>query len=131
MGNVSSYLSKNLLDWTTGAAAATQPPARWVGLSDGAPTSVSASEINSATLASRVTALFGAAASPTQSASNTASILFGPFSSPGVASGLIVFDGSPVGSSNMLWYGSLLTARSFMAGDALYLAAGSLSISLS
>jgi hypothetical protein len=29
MANVSSYLSKQTLDWMTGAAAATQPAARW------------------------------------------------------------------------------------------------------
>jgi hypothetical protein len=79
---------------------------------------------------SRVTALFGAAASPTQSCSNTASLLFGPFSSPGAASGLCIFDGSPVGSSNLLWYGTLQTARSFITGDSLQILAGALSITL-
>jgi hypothetical protein len=130
MANIISYLSKQYLDWCTGAAAATQPTDRWVGLSIGAPTSVSASEMGSQTNFSRVTALFGAAASPTQSASNTASLLFGPFSSPGAASGLVLFDGSPINSSNMLWYGTLQTARSFLAGDAIQVAPGALAITL-
>jgi hypothetical protein len=80
---------------------------------------------------SRVTALFGAAASPTQSASNTASLLFGPFSSAGEASGLVIFDVSPINSSNMLWFGTLQTARSFLAGDSLQIGAGALTITLS
>jgi hypothetical protein len=131
MANIAAYLSKQTLDWHLGGAAATQPAARWVGLSIGAPTSVSASEMGSQTNFSRVTALFGAAASPTQSASNTASLLFGPFSSPGAASGIVLFDGSPINSSNMLWYGTLQTARSFLAGDSLQIAAGALTITLS
>lgn len=131
MANISAFQSKLYLDFTTGAATATQPTARWVGLSVGAPTSVSASEMGSQTNFSRVTALFGAAASPTQSCSNTASLLFGPFSSPGAASGLVLFNGSPINSSDMLWYGTLQTARSFLAGDSLQIAAGALTITLS
>jgi len=115
---ISSYFSKVYLDFSTGAAAATQPTACWAGLSIGIPTSVNASEMGSQTNFSRVSALFGAAASPQQSASNTAVLLFGPF------------DGSPVNSSNMLWYGTLQTAVSFDAGDAIQLAAGALTITL-
>jgi len=127
---ISSYFPKVYLDFSTGAAAATQPTACWAGLSIGIPTSVNASEMGSQTNFSRVSALFGAAASPQQSASNTAVLLFGPFSSPGAASGLVLFDGSPVNSSNMLWYGTLQTAVSFDAGDAIQLAAGALTITL-
>jgi hypothetical protein len=80
---------------------------------------------------SRLTALFGAAASPTGSASNTAAMTFGPFSSVGSAIGVVLFDGSPVNSSDMLWYGTLATARTFGIGDSLVIAAGALTLTLS
>jgi hypothetical protein len=82
MGNVSSFLSKQTLDWMTGAA--TQPTARWVGLRDN----------TSSEVGSRMTVVFAAAASPTQSASNAASLLFGPLSASGVVFELAIFDGS-------------------------------------
>ncbi|HVX90634.1 MAG TPA: hypothetical protein VHC20_03280, partial [Candidatus Paceibacterota bacterium] len=97
----------------------------------GTPTSVSGSEIGTLTGYSRVTALFGAAASPAGSASNTAGMTFGPFSSTGSILGLQLWDGSPVGSSNMLWYGTLQTARTILVGDSLVLSAGALIITLS
>jgi hypothetical protein len=43
---------------------------------------------------------------------------------------IALFDGSPVGSSNLLWFGTLQTARSFIAGDSLVIGAGALSITL-
>jgi hypothetical protein len=92
---------------------------------------VSASEMGSRTSWSRVSALFGAAASPTQSVSNAGVLFFGPFSSPGIASGLVLFDGPAVNSSNMLWYGSLQTPVSFMADDGLRMNPGALVITLS
>jgi hypothetical protein len=80
---------------------------------------------------SRLTALFGAAASPAGSASNTAAMSYGPFSSNGSVIGVHVWDGSPVASSNMLWYGTLLTNRTFIPGDVLAFSAGALIITLS
>ena len=131
MSAISAYLEKAYLDWCLGGAAATQPSARWAGLAVGTPTSVSGSEMGTLTGYSRLTALFGAAASPTGSASNTAAMTFGPFSSVGSALGIHLWDGSPVGSSDMLWYGTLQTARTFGIGDSLVVAAGSLTLTLS
>lgn len=131
MANISCYLEKAYLDWCLGGAAATQPAARWAGLAAGTPTSVSGSEIGTLTGYSRITALFGAAASPAGSASNTAAMTFGPFSSVGSILGLQLWDGSPVASSNMLWYGTLQTARTIGIGDTLIVAAGALVITLS
>jgi hypothetical protein len=121
MANLSSYLSKNTLDWMTGAGAATQPTARWAALRDN----------TSSEIGSRVTALFGAAASPTQSASNVGSMLFGPLSASGVVFELAIFDGSPVGSANLLWSGPLAEPRTFLPGSVLTLRAGDLVITLS
>lgn len=131
MANVSAYLAKAYLDWCLGGASATQPSNRWVGLAVGTPTSVSGSEMGTLTGYSRLTALFGAAASPAGSASNTAAMSYGPFSSNGSVIGVHVWDGSPVASSNMLWYGTLLTNRTFIPGDVLAFSAGALIITLS
>lgn len=131
MANISAYLSKAYLDWCFGGAAATQPTNRWVGLSDGTPTSVAASELATASGYTRQTVLFGAAASPAGSASNTAAMTFGPFVSAGPVVGLQIWDGSPVNSSNMLWYGTLLTARTVASGDTLIIGAGALIVTLS
>jgi hypothetical protein len=56
---------------------------------------------------------------------------FGPFSSTGSILGLQLWDGSPVASSDMLWYGTLQTARTILIGDSLVVAAGALTITLS
>lgn len=131
MANISAYMQKNFLDWCLGGAAATQPANRWAALANGTPTSVSGSEISSTILFSRQTALFGAAASPAGSASNTASILFGPFSSAMSVIGVTLWDGSPINSSNILWYGTLQTNRTVIVGDQLVFNPGALLITLS
>lgn len=131
MPAISAYLGKQTLDWMLGGASATQPANRWAGLAVGTPTSTGGSEMGTLTGYSRLTALFGAANSPAGSASNTAAMTFGPFSSVGSAIGLQLWDGSPVASSNMLWYGTLQTARTFGIGDSLVVAAGALQLVLS
>lgn len=130
MANISAYLAKQTLDWHLGGASGTIPANRWAGLAWGLPTSVGGSELNTSFGYSRLTALFGAAASPAGSASNTAAMTFGPFSSIASILGLQLWDGSPVASSNMLWYGTLLTARTVAPGDSLVVAAGALIITL-
>lgn len=131
MAAVGAFLAKPIIDWITGAAAATQPGARWIGLAGGTPTSVSGSELaNAQGYFSRLTALFGAANSPAGSASNTAAATFGPFSSGGSALGIQLWDGSPIGSSDMLLYGTLQTARTYGIGDTLVVNAGALTILL-
>lgn len=131
MANISAYQEKNFLDWCFKGAAATQPANVWVGLAVGTPTLTGASEMGTLTGYSRVTGLFGAAASPAGSVSNTASMVFGTFSSNGSVLGLQVWDGSPVGSSNMLWYGTLQAARTIQPGDTLIIAVGALTATLS
>jgi len=91
---------------------------------------VSGSEVGSASGYARQTALFGAAASPAGSASNTAGMTFGPFSSSNAIQGLFLADTVSIFSGNMLWYGTLLTARTVLPGDTLTVAAGNLLITL-
>lgn len=132
MSSVSAVLAKILLDYALGGASPTQPANRWVGLAGGTPTSVSGSELRTQDgYFSRVTALFGAAASPAGSASNTAALTFGPFSSGQSVLGLQIWDGSPIGSSNMDWYGTLQTARTVGIGDSLVMNAGALVVTMS
>jgi hypothetical protein len=131
MANISAYLSKAMLDWVLGGATPTQPASRLAALSSGIPTSVSASELSPLSAYTRQTALFSAAASPAGSASNTAAMTFGPFSSTGVVQGLCIYDTSAFTAGNILWYGTLLTARTVLVGDSLVVAAGALIITLS
>ncbi len=131
MSAISAYLGKQTLDWMLGGASGTQPANRWAGLAVGTPTSTGGSEMGTLTGYSRLTALFGAANSPAGSASNTAAMTFGPFSSVGSVLGIQLWDGSPVASSNMLWYGTLQTARTIGIGDSLVFAAGALALTLS
>ena len=139
MPAISSYFEKAMLDWALGGASATQPANRWVGLAVGTPTSqasagaAAGSEMGTLTGYSRlsVSGMFIAAASPTGSASLGSALTFGPFSSVGSAVGCHLWDGSPVASSNCLFYGTLQTVRTFGIGDSLVFAVGALSISLS
>lgn len=131
MANISAYLQKAYLDWALGGAAATQATARWAGLAVAAPTSVGGSELVAASGYTRVTALFSAAASPAGSASNTAAMTFGPFSSANIPIvGLVVYDERTIAGNNMLWYGNLATARTAQVGDSLVVAAGALVITI-
>ena len=57
---------------------------------------------------------------------------FGPFSSAFSITGLQVWDTVlSLNSGNMLWYGTLTTARTVAIGDSLVIASGALTISLS
>ena len=131
MANIAAYAEKAMLDWCLGGAAATQPTSRFLALGLGAPTSVSASEIGTGSGYTRQTAIFGAASSPAGSASLATAVTFGPFLTAQSITGLVLFDTQ--GSSNtgnMLWYGTLTTARTVASGDQLVIAVGSLVITL-
>jgi hypothetical protein len=131
MANIGAYGAKQMLDWVLGGATATQPASRLLALSLGTPSSVSGSEHSSNLGYARQTMLMGAAASPAGSASNTASIVFGPFSSSTAIQGALMYDTISIFSGNIFWYGTLLTARTVLPGDTLVVNAGSLLITLS
>lgn len=131
MSNVGAYAEKALLDWVCGGAVPTSPATRAVGLSLGAPTSVSGSEVGISSGYTRQSVTFAAAASPAGSVSNANAMTFGPFSSAQSISGLVVWDTVLTNNSgNMLWYGTLTTARTVGVGDSLVIAAGALVITL-
>lgn len=131
MANISAEGARIQLDWVLGGSSPTRPASRLIALSLGTPSSVSASEVlpNSGYL--RQTGLFGAAASPAGSCSNTAAMTFGAFSSSAAIQGLVIFDTTAFTAGVQLWYGTLLTARTVLPGDTLVIAAGSLLITLS
>ncbi len=133
MANIGAYLQKQYLDWVFGGAAATQPTTRYAALTYGTPFSTSTAlgtEHSSNLGYARQTLLMSAAASPAGSCSNTAAMTFGPFSSSSAIQGLMVMDTQSINSGNMLWFGTLLTARTVLPGDTLVVSAGQLLVTI-
>ena len=134
MANIGFGAYKSMLDWSLKVSTVASPAALFAGLSLGSPTTISFSEVAAGSGYSRATIGFAAAATPagSASASNTVACTFGPFSSSAAISGIFLSDGSTIASNNMLWYGTLTTARTPLPNDTLVLAASTgLIISLS
>ena len=135
MANISQYATGNMLHYIMGSVTApTRPGACAVGLSLGAPTSVSGSEIpNTSGYSTRQTALWATpASSPSGSAylSNTSAMSWANLSAASI-SGLQIWDTMLSNNSgNMLWYGLLAAPRTLSSGDALVIASAALTASL-
>jgi hypothetical protein len=129
MAGMAAYSEALVLNYLLGTAANTRPASFAVGLSLGAPTSATGSEIATGSGMSRTALVMGAAASPAGTMSNATALTFGP-SSGGTFSGLQVWDTVAATVGNMLFYGTLATARTLGAGDSLVFAVGALVISL-
>jgi hypothetical protein len=130
MAGIAAYMQKAMLDWSLGGAIPTRP-ANWsVGLALGAPSSVSGSEIGTGSGLSRATCPFPGASSPAGSASNSSAMTFGPALSSAAITGIQVWDTTAAAAGNMLYYGTLATARTLASGDSLVIAVGSLVITL-
>lgn len=119
MPALSAYAQKAVLDWLLGGDTPTQPSARWLGLSYGAPSSTNGSEIATA---SRATVNVAAAASPGGSASNAAAVVFAAFSYASTVSGWQLWDASTGG--NMLWFGTMAVATRPASASQFTCAAG-------
>lgn len=130
MAGISDYAEKALVDWLLGGATPTRPAAWGVGLSLGAPSASSGSEIATASGWTRQTVTFAAAASPAGSASNVNAITFGPALTAAVFTGMQVWDTPAVAAGNMLLYGNLATVRTLGVGDSLVIPAGSLTFAV-
>lgn len=130
MANIGSYAQNLMLNFVNNAVAATRPTAWFAGLSLGAPTSVSGSEMSNNSGYTRQSALIAGATSGT--ASNSVAMTFGPVSTAYAISGIQIWDtqGS-LNSGNMLWYGLLSVARTLASGDSLVIAVGALTFTLS
>lgn len=135
MANISQYATGAMLHWVLNIGTApTRPAACGVGLSLGAPTSVSGSEIpNTSGYSTRQTAVWGSpASSPAGSAfaSNTSAMSWANLSAASI-SGLQVWDTMLSNNSgNMLWYGLLAAPRTLSNGDALVIGSGALTAAL-
>lgn len=129
MANVASYAEIAMLNWVNNAVAVTRPTSWFVGLSLGAPTSVSGSEMPNNSGYTRQTVTINGATAGT--CSNNAALTFGPVSTAYSISGIQIWDtqGS-TNTGNMLWYGLLSVARTLASGDSLVIAAGALTITL-
>jgi len=102
-----------------------------IGLSIGPPSSVSGSEIGTASGYARQSAFFNAAAQG--SIINSQGVTFGPFSTQATISGIQVWDTvtTAANGGNMLWYGTLATAQTVVVGASLVINSAGLTISLS
>lgn len=134
MANLTVYTQKGLLDWMLQGASPVRPAALYCGLSLTAPTSVASNEVGTGSGYVRQSAAFGAAvttAGNVGSASNSAPMTFGPFSSSAVVSGLFLADTVSSNAGTGLMFGNLSTVRTPLAGDSLVLAVGALSVTIS
>ena len=134
MPNISTTLQKNLLDWTLGGAAPARnvvPP--YCGLSLGAPTSISNSEIGTGSNYFRSIMTFGAAATAGGSgaATNISNVSFGTFATAQSISGVFINDSVSSAAGVYLYYGLLAAARTVSSGDSLVIASGALTVTLS
>lgn len=133
MANISQYMQANMLNWVFAGAAATVPTKWGVGISLGNPSSTSGSEVSTASGYSRQSMAWGAAGTPTGSGTvtNASAITFGPFSTAQSLSGLLIWDTMlSANSGNLLWYGTLATARTLGVGDSLVVPTGSILVTL-
>jgi hypothetical protein len=120
------YMSKQILDWQTGAAAATQPPGRWLQWATASPTTASAFD---GPFSSRRTCTFAAANSPQGSATNLGAVTGATVSVAATAVGWNLYDSSVGG--NRIAFGTVAAAVGCKSGDAPVFSAGALKITIS
>lgn len=132
MANIGHGAYKSMLDWSLKVSSIATPASMVVGLSLGAPTTISFSEIATGSGYTRQAVTFGAAATPggSASASNNIAASFGTFSSSAVISGIFLADSISSAAGSMLWYGTISPLRTPLASDTVSLAAGGLGITL-
>ena len=134
MANLATAMQKSILDWVLLGATPTRPAAVYCGLSLTAPTSIASNEVVGGSGYVRQTAGFAAAITTTGnvgSASNSAAMTFGPFSSSAVISGLFLADTVSSAAGTGLMFGNLSTVRTPLPGDSLVLAIGALAVTIS
>jgi len=125
MTGMDPYLSKQLLDWMTGGAAATQPTQRWIQWATASPTSQSAFD---GPFSPRITATFAAANSPQGSATNL-NAMTGTATAVATAVGWNLYDRSVGGTR--LAFGTLAAAVGCKSADNPCFSAGALKITIS
>ncbi len=133
MANIGQGAYRSMLDWSLKTSTVATPPNIFIGLSLGAPTTISFSEVGTGSGYTRQSMVFPAAGTPAGSAtaSNSTAATFGTFSSSAVLSGIFVADSVSSGAGSMMWYGTVATLRTPLPGDTVVLNAAALVISLS
>ena len=124
----SDYAENLAITWLLSADSATRPTAWFASLHTAAPGDTGTAEISTASNYTRQTIVTASAGTGTRT--NTASIVFGSAttSSWGAVSGVGIWDATTAG--NLLFAGTLATARTIGIGDTLTIASGALSVTL-
>jgi len=133
MANVSQYTGNAALNWSLRNTAPSNVASRGIGLATAAPTSISASEMQSGSgYLRQAVGTTGFAAATSGTATNGTAITFGPFSTTYSITGIHIWDTAAVAvdTGNMLWFGNLATARTVLSGDSLVIASAALTVSL-
>jgi hypothetical protein len=136
MAGMGAYLSQLLLNVSLKQTASFVSPATLgVGLSLGAPTSVSMSEIGTGSGYTPQSLTIGSVGAQGTQASNNAALTFGAFNAAQSVSGIVIKDTLSASAANgnlgnMHYFGNLSAARTFSSGDSLVIASGALTITL-
>lgn len=136
MAAIGAYLAQLLLNASLKQTASyVSPTTLGVGLSLGAPSSVSCSEVGTSSGYTPQSLTMNSVGAAGTIASNANAMTFGPFSSAQSLSGVIIKDTLSASASNgnlgnILYFGLLATARTVGIGDSLVMAASALTVSL-
>jgi hypothetical protein len=133
MAAIGSYYEVLALNYLLNTTAVTRPTTWGMNLSLGAPNATSASEIATGSGITRQTVGFGTAifGGGIGTASNSSAVTFGPINTAGTISGAQLWDSTASsGAGNMLFYGTLASARTMASGDSISFAIGALSCTL-
>jgi hypothetical protein len=120
------YLSKQLLDWMTGAAGATQPSSRFISFATASPTTQSAFD---GPFSPRATVTFAGANSPQMSVTNVAAFSNVTATAAGTAVGWNLWD-RPTGGTRLM-FGTATAVIGCKSADNIAIAAGQIKITLS
>ena len=137
MAGIGAYLAGQILNVSLKQAASIVSPATLaLGISLGAPSSLSMSEVLSGSGYTPQTLTMSSVSTggSLMVASNAVAVTYGPFSSVQSLSGVIIKDTLAFSGGNqgdILYFGLLATARTVSIGDSLVVAAAALTVSLS
>lgn len=137
MAGIGAYLIDNILNTSLKNVASMVSPATLaLGISLGAPSSVSMSEVLSASGYTPQTLTMSSVSTGGSlvAASNNGAVTFGAFSNAQSLSGIIIKDTAAFSGGNqgnLYYFGLLATARTVQVGDQLVVAAGALTVTLS
>lgn len=137
MAAIGAYLAARLLNVSLQQTASiVSPSTLGLGISIGTPTSLSMSELGTASGYTPQSVTFNSVAASGTIASNANAMTFGPFSSSQAVSGFIIKDTLSASVSNgnlgnLYYFGNLATARTPLVGDYLIVGVSALTVSLS